>query len=227
MTPVIDGKRYNFEYAGLYDGVSILKDRETGGYWHHITGECLYGPLAGTRMAGQSNLLNMSVEQALNAYDELELALSDRPIRGERSRWWPLAETIPVLPDRLRSTMAGEDTRRPTMDVGLGVWNDRIQRYYPMETISANSDYVFDDFDGRTVLVYMDPTGYALAALYTRATGAEWKGKELILNSGEIIRGGALYGPNGERAKEERPMQMLTRWYGYALTFPETEIYEP
>jgi hypothetical protein len=227
LTPVIDGNRYNFEYAGLYDGVSILRDRETGGYWHHITGECLYGPLAGTRMAGQSNLLNMSVEQALNAYDELELAFSDRPIRSERSRWWPLAESIPVLSDRLRNTMAGEDTRRPTMDVGLGVWNERIQRYYPMETISTSSDYVFDDLDGRTVLVYMDPTGHALAALYTRATDAEWRGKELILNTGEIIRGGALYDPNGERAKAERPMQMFTRWYGYALTFPETEIYEP
>ncbi len=227
MTPVIDGKRYRFEFVGLYDGVSILMDRETGGYWHHITGECLYGPLMGGRLAGQSNLLNMSVEQALNAYDELEVALSDRPIRSERSRWWPLAESVPVLPDRMKSTMAGEDTRRPTMDVGLGVWNERIQRYYPMELVSANGDYVIDEFDGRTLLVYMDPAGHALAALYTRATDAEWRGKELILNTGEIVRGGALYGPNGERAETEWPMQLFTRWYGYALTFPETQIYEP
>jgi hypothetical protein len=96
-----------------------------------------------------------------------------------------------------------------------------------MESISANNDYVFDDLDGRTVLIYMDPAGHSLAALYTQATDAEWRGKELVLNTGEVIRGGALFGTNGERGKAERPMQLFTRWYGYALTFPETQIYEP
>ncbi len=227
MTPVIDGKTHHFEFRGLYDGVSILMDRETGGYWHHITGECLYGPLEGARLAGQSNLLHMSVDQALNVYDELEIAISDRPIRGSRSRWWPLAESVPALPDRLRNTMAGEDTRRPTMDVGLGVWNQNVQRYYPMELVTASNDYVIDEFDSRRLLIYFDPAGHALSALYTQATSAEWREKELVLNTGEFIRGGALYGSGGNRLEAERPMQLFTRWYGYALTFPTTEIYEP
>jgi hypothetical protein len=46
---VIDGTVLQFEFRGLYDGVSILSDRETGSYWHHITGECMYGSLAGGR----------------------------------------------------------------------------------------------------------------------------------------------------------------------------------
>jgi hypothetical protein len=224
---VIDGKTYHFEFVGLYDGVSILKDRETGGYWHHITGACLYGPLAGTRLAGQSNLLHLSVDQALAAYDDLNVALSDRPIRGERSRWWPLAESVPALPAGLRNTMAGEDTRRPTMDVGLGVWSERIQRYYPLEHIAARNDFLIDDFDGRRLLVYFDPAGHALSAFYTRAMNAEWRDKELVLDSGEMIRGGVLFGSDGERLEIERPLQLFTRWYGYALTFPATEIYEP
>ncbi len=169
----------------------------------------------------------MSVDQALASYDELEIAISERPIRGSPSRWWPLAESVPALPDRLRNTMAGEDTRRPTMDVGLGVWNQRIQRYYPMESISASDDFVIDEFDGRRLLVYFDPAGHALSALYTQATSAEWRDMGLVLNTGTVIRGGALYGQDGNRLEAERPMQLFTRWYGYALTFPTTEIYEP
>ncbi|UCC84927.1 MAG: DUF3179 domain-containing protein [Gemmatimonadota bacterium] len=224
---MINGETHHFEFIGLYDGVSILRDRETGGYWHHITGQCLYGPLAGARLAGLSNLLHLSVDQALNVYDHLEIAVSDRPIRGTPSRWWPLAESVPALPDRLRNTMAGEDTRRSTMDVGLGVWNQRIQRYYPMESIAASDDYVIDEFDGRRLLVYFDPAGHALSALYTRATSAEWRDKDLVLDTGEFIHGGVLHDPQGSRLVTERPMQLFTRWYGYALTFPTTEIFTP
>jgi hypothetical protein len=227
LTPVIDGKTYHFEFRGLYDGVSILMDRETGGYWHHITGECLYGPLEGARLSGGSNLLHLSVEQALASYPELEVAISDRPIRGERSRWWPLAEAVPALPDRLRNTMAGEDTRRPTMDVGLGVWSETTQRYYPMELVAAKDNLVIDELDGRRILVYFDPTGHALSGVYTQATSAEWRDKDVVLDTGEFIRSGVLYGPDGNRLRTERPLQVFTRWYGFALTFPATEIYEP
>jgi hypothetical protein len=108
------------------------------------------------------------------------------------------------------------------MDVGLGVRNQRIQRYYPMEPIVARGDYVIDQFDGRRLLVYFDPTGHALSALYTRATSAEWRDEDLVLDTGEFIRGGVLHDPQGNRLETERPMQLFTRWY-----FPTTEIHEP
>jgi hypothetical protein len=226
MTPVIDGVIYEFRFSGLYDGVSILSDVETGGYWHHITGECLYGPLQGEKLGNVSNLLHLSVEQALNLYPDLQVAISDRPVRRERSAFWPAAEKIPVLSDRLRATMAGEDTRRPTLDIGLGVWNDGLQRFYPMEHVAAHGDWLIDEFDGRHLLVYFDPAGHALSGLYTTASSAEWHDKSLRLDTGEVIRAGVLYGPDGQRREIERPLQLFTRWYGYALTFPTTEVYE-
>ena len=39
------------------------------------------------------------------------------------------------------------------------------------------------------------------------------------------IEGGVFHDPSGERAQIERPHQVFTRWYGFALTFPETEIW--
>lgn len=226
MTPVVDGETYDFESRGLYDGVSLLWDRETGSYWHHITGECLHGPRRGTRLGGASSLVHMTVEQALDAYPDLEAAISDRPIRGKASRYRPVAERIPFLSPRFRATMAGEDTRRPTMDVGLGVWTDDLQRYYPMEHVLAHNDFVIDEFAHRRLLVYFDPRAHALNAIYTGARDASWEGEELKLDTGEAIRGGVLYGPDGKRRDMERPLQVFTRWYGFALTFPGTEIYE-
>ena len=41
-----------------------------------------------------------------------------------------------------------------------------------------------------------------------------------------MIRQGVTYGSEGERVVAERPLQVFTRWYGFALTFPHTEIYE-
>jgi hypothetical protein len=226
MTPVIDGKTHHFVFRGLYDGVSMLTDYRTESYWNHITGRAMYGPLQGAEMP-VANLLHMSVEQALAAHPDLRIAISDRPVSGQQSRFWPLAKQIPVLSERLRSTMAGEDVRRPTMDVGLGVWNDEAARYYPLEHVAAAGNVLFDRLAGRRVLVYFDPSGHALAAIYSDATEARWDGKTLRLDTGARIRSGVLFGPDGERLPLERPLQMFTRWYGFALTFPDTEIYEP
>ncbi len=54
-----------------------------------------------------------------------------------------------------------------------------------------------------------------------------WADGELLLDTGQVFRDGALFDESGERQEIERPLQVFTRWYGFALTFPETEIYEP
>lgn len=226
MTPVINDKTHHFQAGGVYDGVSLMRDRETGSVWHHVTGECLHGPLKGTKLP-VFNLLHMSAPQVLTLSPDIEVAISDRPIRGRGWRYWPLAERIPGLPESFRRTMAGEDTRRPTMDVGLGVWAGDRGRYYPMEEVSAHDNWIIDEFEARKLLVHFGPSARALSALYTDATSATWDGEDLRLNTGEFIRRGALYDADAERLGIERPLQVFTRWYGFALMFPETEIYEP
>ena len=226
MTPLIDGQIHHFEFRGLYDGVTILADRETGSIWNHITGTAMYGSLTGAKMP-VFNLLHMTVEQALAQYPVLEIAISDRPITGQSSRWSPWAERIPVLGRRFRSTMAPEDTRRPTMDVGLGVWTDRVRRYYPMEHIVAQDNVVLDVLDGRQIAVFFEPGAPALASLYVEATSARWDGDVLRFGSGDYIEDGVLYDAQGRRRTMDRPLQLFTRWYGYALTFPDSEVYEP
>ena len=75
------------------------------------------------------------------------------------------------------------------------------------------------------VPVYLDPSAYALAAAYVDADGITWEEKVLRFSDRSYIEGGVFHDPSGERAQSERPHQVFTRWYGFALTFPETEIW--
>ena len=47
----------------------------------------------------------------------------------------------------------------------------------------------------------------------------------LRFSDGTYIEGGVFHDASGGRVQIERPRQIFTRWYGFSLTFPETEIY--
>jgi hypothetical protein len=47
----------------------------------------------------------------------------------------------------------------------------------------------------------------------------------LRFSDGTYIEGGVFHDASGERAQIERPLQIFTRWYGFSLTFPQTEIF--
>lgn len=224
MTPSLDDTTHHFESRGLYDGVSVLWDEETGSLWHHITGEALAGPLKGATMPIY-NLLQMTVEMALEAHPDIDLAISDRPIRNggtQRSvdRDMRLSETF-------TGTIAEEDDRRPTMEIGVGLWNDEVRVYYPVQAIRDAGKVVIDDLGGERVAVYLEPATGAPLAFHTAATSAVWDGDDLRFDDGTVLRDGLLLGSDGEPVPVSRPLQLFTRWYGWALMYPDTEIREP
>lgn len=211
----------HYEWAGLDNGLSLLRDFETGSIWNHITGEAVHGPLDGERLDAY-NLLQTTVEAALTAYPDIDVAISDRPMRDMEQS---ILERIPVLGPRLRGTMAPEDARRPQMELGLGVWSDDEQRYYPFDAVRQAAEPIVDSFGGRGVIVYIDPISGGPASWYTEAESAEWDEDTIRLSDGTLIRDGGVFDAAGGRLDVERPMQLFTRWYGFALTFPETTIY--
>ncbi len=222
MTPVIDGEVHHFEELGLYDGLVLLGDKETKSYWHHITGESLYGPLAGKRIPVQ-NIFHTTVEEALENYPDIHVAISDARMRENVGVLGRLRRGLGRM---FRNTMGKADARRDDMDIGLGVWAGDKARYYPYDEVRASGDVIFDTFEGRRMVVFYAPNALALLAVHTDATSATWKGDELHLNTGQIVRRGILYEPDGTRSATERPRQVFTRWYGFYLTWAKTEVYE-
>ena len=205
-----------------------MADLRTGTYWNHMTGEALYGPLVGNTLQVES-VIHTTVKQVLAEDPNALVAISDHPQAAARVRragsLAQLLERIPGVPQMFPATMGNEDDRRERMDIGIGLWGDGGARYYPMETVIAEGGALLDRFDGRTVLVYNDPTARALLALRTDAGGVRWEGDVLHLSTGERIEEGVLLHASGERAQVDRPLQVFTRWYGFSLTFPDTEIY--
>ena len=224
MIPSIDGKTYHFESRGLYDGVSVLWDEETGSLWHHITGEALAGPLAGATMP-IFNLLQMTTEMALDRYPDIGVAISDRPLR-QNGTVRSVDRDFELNP-QFTQTIAAEDTRRPTMEIGVGLWNADVRVYYPVSAIRDAGKAIVDRLGAENVLIYLDPETGAPLALYTAAESAAWNGDALELDDGTILRDGVLVDAAGDPVSVTRPLQLFTRWYGWALMFPDTEIREP
>ena len=225
MTPIIDGEVHHFRSRGLYDGLSLMGDEETGSLWNHITGKSVYGPLQGTSLPVY-NLLHTNVEQVLKVHPDIDVAISERPVRGRGGMMALGSGQSPQLRPGFRATIVEEDTRRPTMEIGLGIWSGSTARYYPMEMLRDAGGAVVDTLADRTVVVYFEPESYTLAALYANASAATVTDAGLELGGVGVLREGVLYSADGLRLEIDRPLQLFTRWYGFALTFPGTAIYE-
>jgi len=247
---------HHFDNVGLYDALFVMQDRESKTLWNHITGEALYGPMVGRSLGPVSNVLQMNVTQALVLDGDLRVAISDRAYfaggrqfgtaagfgggRGRASappgaargaaargggRGGRGLDPDASLMDMFVETLGQEDTRRPRMDMGLGVWTGSVRRYYPMEVVRERGAF-FDEIDSRRALVYLDPDTFTPAAVFVDSTTARLEGADVLLDGGRLLRAGVLFERDGRRVEVERPQQVFTRWYGFALTFPGTEIFE-
>lgn len=214
---------HHFLNVGLYDGLFIMQDTETESLWNHITGEAVYGELAGYTMP-VSNLLQTNVRQALDMNPDMQIAISDRPVSGMSARLGPNNANA-ELSDPFSQTLGSEDTRRDRMEMGLGVWTEHSRKYYPMTTLREEGRVLIDEIGGKGLIVYLDPASSTPAAAYVEASSATLEGREIVLDGGRSIRAGMLVESDGSSNPLEQPLQIFTRWYGYALTFPGSEIY--
>jgi len=226
MAPRIEGDVHLFSEHGLYDGLFLMKDEETGTYWDHMTGRAVYGPLVGTSLT-VSSLRQTTVEQVLETDPDAMVALSTQAIRTDDQMKVEglLAGIRGRLNGMFSSTVKQEDDRRPTMDIGIGVWSDAGARYYPHDVVREEGRALVDTFDGKRVLIYLDPKTFVLAAVYVDGDTPQWDDDVLRLSDGSYVASSLLYDRSDNRVRGDRPLQVFTRWYGFSLTFPQTEIY--
>lgn len=227
MVPTIEGEMLHFDNVGLYDALFVMQDQESKTLWNHISGEALYGPHVGKTLGPVGNLLQMNVSEALEFDPDMQVAISDRPFTGRSGV--PGEGSLSAnsqLMDMFIETLGEEDTRRPRMDMGLGIWTPESRIYYPMEEIRARNNVFIDRLDGRDVLVFIDPRSATPMALFVDgAETAEFDDRDIRLDTGDIVRSGILLDSDGNRRAGDLPQQIFTRWYGYVLTFPDADVF--
>lgn len=228
--PRVNDVIHHFAGNAMYNAMTLLSDAETHSYWNHLTGECLHGSLRGYSLQPLAVLNAMTAGAALEAYPDAHLIFSQLNMREqiEAEEDYRFALSDPkdaVLSDMLLKTLdVREDTRLPRLDMGLGVWTHETARYYPYTRLNVHQNALIDVIDGRRLVVYVDPISSNPGAFYTQAFGAKWRGNELRLGNGDVLRGGVLYTENG-KVSPERPKQMFVRWYAFAYTFPGCDIF--
>ena len=228
----------HFDNVGLYDALFVMQDQETKTLWNHITGEALYGSMVGTSIGPVGNLLQRSVEQALQRDPDLPVAISERPYfvdgqafgasgpiaEGGRGMGGRRLDADNTLGGAFANSLGTEDTRLERMEMGLGIVTNETVRFYTLEAI-RQSGALINEVDGRNLVVYMDQSTFTPAAMFVDASGATMEDRDVRLDSGAVIRNGLLYDGADNLVEAEQPQQLFSRWYGFSLSFPQPEIF--
>lgn len=229
LIPKVEGQNYDFRVWGLHNGVALVEDMQTRSRWDHITGECIHGRHRGYELEAGPLLQYFKAGQAARRYPSARLALSNPPLRARllhRTLIRRMLSPEGYLPGFFfKSSLTVEDERRLRMERGLGVvYKGEAQRFYPVSAIEQ-AGAIVDTIAGRRLLVYIDRDSQVPVAGQTDASSAEWQGDELVLDTGDRVRDRQRVGQNGMIFEFEQPLQLFTRWYGFALTFPNCDIY--
>lgn len=227
INPIINGRRHHFSATGIYNGMAIFRDAETGSFWEHTTGECIQGPLQGT-------CLEIIPAQFLLVEQVLENNPSALFTTSKKTWWTRLLDFLLLRPmltpegtmfPPFRLSMGKQDTRLPELQLGLGVWINGKARFYSMETLKAQNHVIMDRLNDENLIIFVDPVSQVPMAHRCTSTSCSWEGNTLILNNGNRIRNGYVHTPSSERKRMDVPDQQYVRWYAFAYKFPNCEIY--
>jgi uncharacterized protein DUF3179 len=222
FNPVVEGQTLHFRRRGAYDGLLLIWDEETGSYWQHITGQCLYGTSQGQQLRMVTPTRQMSAAEAANHSSPLLLT---SVLTEEQQKLSRAMEKMRANPERLETGIVstigqGEDTRRPRFELGLGVWSSLSSTFFPLTMLYAADSVLMTEFDGRLLLIYQTPGAIAPVAAYLDVRHPTWEREVLRLDAGASIQNDVYITSDGQSQPLDRPLQLLMRWYGFALTFP-------
>jgi len=196
--PVIDGKVHHFGACGLANGLAILTDKETWSYWDHITGEAFAGSKKGHKL--EVGPLQITTVEAVMAEDP---------------------ET-PIFISRYRS-LAFRIFQRVTKGGFI-----QSKGFIPPPFFSTMHQEVDPRLpkleQGLGIMLENGEAKYYPMRTIPKQGSIEdeWGGGILVLARGEIDR--VPYAT--WKASGQRPMQMLSRWYGFSFTYPKCEVYQ-
>jgi hypothetical protein len=230
----VDGRRLSFEEIGIFNGVFVMQDLQTGSYWSHYTGEALDGKLKG-KILEWIQVGRTRFDRLLQDYPEATIpvrrALKFREVPPMSGRDRAMGE---FLPPNFAETMPKGVGRLPRHTHGLGVAVGSVRRFYPLDRL-ANERVVNDNL-GEVPTVVLIQDGTEAAAAYARCADgrelsfvtADWKGAAALQDreTGSTWRstGEAVAGPlKGSRLRPVR--SMVTDWYGWEGYFQDTTVY--
>jgi hypothetical protein len=224
FSPLVNDERLEFVDRGFYNAMTILGDAKTDSLWHHVSGRCLRGALHGQQLTSLSVPRQLTVTQALLEFPNCMFVLSrlnaEQAAIADEEDIGRKAESYPIS-SKTATTFLNTDPRLPRLELGIGVWTDDLQRFYPMTSLYARNNVLLDRFGTQNLLVYVDPTSDLPGATFTTATSGKWIGDTLLLNNGDQLKRGVISG----KTPITRPFQLFQRWYSFVTLFPHGSVF--
>ncbi len=221
--PVIDGTRYTFDVAGLYNGLFVMSDRQTGSVWTHYDGTILTGPLAGTGAALTVRPLHHRRWSGWLA-DHPETSVLAREERYE-DRYWETTPGQPGLGREFLDTLVSLDTRLPENELVLGVDTGTGSRAYRLAGADGPT-VVADVLGGLPVIAVLDPDSVFGIAFEATVDGEV---RSFQPTEGGLVDDlGGSWGLDGSGTGGRSlrfVTSFVTEWYGWAAYHPDTGIW--
>ncbi len=225
---MVDGQRYTFDVYGLYNGLFVMADRQTGSVWTHYDGTVLTGPLTQSEIRLEIQpLLHMTWADWRTRYPETIVV---DWIDKLADRYRDIEPGQAGLGPRFQRTILNWDERLPENELVLGVNIGDEFRAYVLSEFTSGLSVVNDTLNDYPVVIIVDP-----AADYALAFRSEVDGQRLTFEpdkagirdqSGSIwdLTGKAISGPS-TGSQLPYVTSFITEWYGWAAYHPETGIY--
>jgi hypothetical protein len=138
FSPLAEGRELHFSAGGLYDGIVLLTDDETGSYWNHITGRAVYGPSLGVQLDPfPLDITTVGCELERNGNCQI---FEGKPSLFGRFMGHQLRHGLSrkgFMPFFFKRTMLPIDPRADKMSQGLGVVIDDASRFYPVSELNS------------------------------------------------------------------------------------------
>lgn len=225
---MVNGTRYTFDVYGLYNGLFVMADRQTGSVWTHYDGSVLTGPLAGTGV-------RLTIEPIVHTTWEAWLA--EHPdttvldwYEAFADRYREVEPGRAGLGPQFQRTVLNWDDRLPENELVLGVNVGDSFRAYVLTDFAPGLTVVQDELGGVPLIVVLEPEArFGMAFLAT----LEGEPVDLRVEQGRLVddtgtvwsrEGRAIEGPRAG-ATLTYVTSFVTEWYGWAAYHPETSIY--
>lgn len=228
FNPVLNGVTYTFDVIGVYKGLFVMADRQTGSVWTHFDGSVLSGPLAGQG-------LQLAIAPILQtSWADWQQQHPDTVVLDWYSEFARnYGDFVPGKPGggfEYERSLFEPDNRLPENEMVVGVGAGSEFRAYVLKEFNSLS-VVADTLGELRIVVLIDPATLAGLA-YVPEVDNQWITLSVVngaivddLGNTWNLNGQAVSGPN-QGAQLPFVTSFVTEWYGWAAYHPETTIYQ-
>lgn len=226
--PIIDGVRYRWAVTGIADGVTFMRDDQSGTLWNSLTMEPIHGPGMDLPRPGRLPLVQCRWSEWLEAHPDTLVVLEDEEARAGHGSIHPSPDHRERRFEKFKTVP--DDDRLDQVAVVLGVDTGTAQAAYPLETL-AEAGGIVNDRIGDLDVVLVHRPGTWMATAFRRSHNGHkldlhWDGAQLTDAHGSG-RWTELGVPTG--GYHGQPLDFvrggLEKWHAWSGIFPDAPLY--